>query len=264
MLIDAVARRSHAGQVKLAITGSNLTGVDILTGLERATLVGLTLHRFAPWYGVDRHLGRPLPGGVDYLSGPLWPDIGGDGNTRAAAAVCPACWGERAVILVPWWLHQVTACPWHGVLLREGCAGCGAPLRLTAGQAGCGQCGAAIGAMETRALLGDADGRELSALVWWATGCGEGTWPPEGLTRAAGQVLQRLGPPALLRGLWGGAQTMVIGDGGPRLHAREIVDVHGALVAGWRRLRNGSGLGLPLAGAPSGPDVAAAITSCGV
>jgi len=28
MLIDAVARRSHAGQVKLAITGSNLTGVD--------------------------------------------------------------------------------------------------------------------------------------------------------------------------------------------------------------------------------------------
>ncbi len=213
--------------------------LETLTGLERATLVGLTLHRFAPWYGVDRRLGRPLPAEAAYLSAPLWPDIGTQGHTREEAAVCPACWGERAVILVPWWLHQVTACPWHGVLLREGCAGCGAPLRLTAGQAGCGQCGAAIGAMETRSLMGDADGRELSALVWWATGCGEGTCPQEGLTRAAGQVLQRLGPPALLRGLWSGAEAAIGGDGGPRLHGREIGGVHGALVAAWQPLRDG-------------------------
>ncbi len=93
--------------------------------------------------------------------------------------------------------------------------------------------------METRSLMGDADGRELSALVWWATGCGEGTWPQEGLTRAAGQVLQRLGPPALLRGLWSEAQAEVARDGEPRLHAREIADVHGALVAAWRLLRDG-------------------------
>jgi len=32
--------------------------LEALTGLERATLVGLTLHRFAPWYGVDRRRGR--------------------------------------------------------------------------------------------------------------------------------------------------------------------------------------------------------------
>ena len=51
--------------------------LEALTGLERATLVGLTLHRFAPWYGVDRRLGRPLPAAVAYLSAPLWPDIGG-------------------------------------------------------------------------------------------------------------------------------------------------------------------------------------------
>jgi len=183
--------------------------LEALTGLERATLVGLTLHRFAPWYGVDRRRGRPLPVEVAYLSAPLWPDIGTQGHTREEAAVCPACWGERAVILVPWWLHQVTACPWHGGLLREGCAGCDAPLRLTAGQAGCGQCGAAIGAMETRSLMGDADGRELSALVWWATGCGEGTYPPEELTLGAEPVLRRLGTPALLRDLWGGAQAAV-------------------------------------------------------
>jgi len=180
----------------------------------------------------------------------LWPDIGGDGNTREAAAVCPACWGERAVIVLPWWLHQVTACPWHGVLLRERCAGCGAllrercagcgaPLRLTAGQGGCGQCGAAIGAMATRSIAGDADGMEVSALVWRATGCGEGPYPPEGLTRAADQLVRRLGTPALLRGLWGGAQAGVAGDGGPRLHEREIAGVYEALVGGWRLLRDG-------------------------
>ncbi len=197
--------RRHPERPEVLRRVEDFQTLEALTGLGRAELIGLTLHRFAPWYGVDRHLGRPLLAAVAYLSGPLWPDIGTQGNTRAAAAVCPACWGERTVILVPWWLHQVTACPWQGVLLRERCAGCDAPLRLVAGREGCERCGAVIGAMETRALMGDADGRELSGLVWWATGCGEGTWPQEGLTRAAGQVLQRLGPPALLRGLWSGA-----------------------------------------------------------
>jgi len=214
-----------------------------LTGLSQEALIGLTLHRFAPWYGVDRHLGRPLPAGVDYLSGPLWPDIGGDGNTREGAAVCPGCWGERAVILLPWWLHHVTACPWHGVLLRERCAGCAAPLRLAAGREGCEQCGAAIAAMATRSLAGDADGVELSALVWRATGCVERPYPPEGLTRAADHLVRGLGTPALLRGLWGGAQAEVTRDGGPRLHEREIGAVHEALVAGWRRRRDGAGQG---------------------
>jgi hypothetical protein len=213
--------------------------LEALTGLERATLVGLTLHRFAPWYGVDRRLGRPLPAAVAYLSAPLWPDIGGDGNTREEAAVCPACWGERAVILVPWWLHQVTACPWHGVLLRQRCVACAAPLRLAAGREGCEQCGAAIGAMGTRSIAGDADGVELSALVWRATGCVEGPYLPEGLTQAADHLVRGLGTPVLLRGLWGGAQAEVARDGGPRLHGREIGTVHEALVAGWRQLRDG-------------------------
>jgi len=235
--------RRHPERPEVLRRVEDFQTLEALTGLEREELIGLTLHRFAPWYGVDRHLGRPLPGGVDYLCAPLWPDIGTQGNTREAAAVCPACWGERAVILVPWWLHQVTACPRHGVLLRERCGGCGAPLRLTAGQAGCGPCGAAIGAMETRSLVGDADGRELSGLVWRATGCREGGAPVEGLTRAMGQALQRLGTPALLRGLWSGAQAAVAGDGGPRLHGREIGAVHEALVAGWRLLRDGPGSG---------------------
>jgi len=235
--------RRHPERPEVLRRVEDFETLEDLTGLSQEALIELTLHRFAPWYGVDRRRGRPLPAVVAYLSAPLWPDIGVQGNTREGAAVCPVCWGEQAVILVPWWLHQVTACPRHGVLLRERCGGCGAPLRLTAGQAGCGPCGAAIGAMETRSLVGDADGRELSGLVWRATGCREGGAPVEGLTRAAEQALQRLGTAELLRGVWRGAQTAIGEDGGPRLHEREIGGVHEALVAGWRLLRDGPGSG---------------------
>ncbi len=191
-----------------------------LTGLDHEELIGLTLHRFAPWYGVAQRAPRPALPAV--LPIPLWPDIGTQGNTREAPAVCPGCWGERAVIVLPWWLHHVTACPWHGVLLRERCAGCAAPLRLVAGREGCEQCGAAIGAMETRSIAGDAGGRELSALVWRATGCGEGLYPPEGRGRGPDHPVRQRGTPALLRDLWGGAQAEVARDGGPQLHEREI------------------------------------------
>ncbi len=97
--------------------------------------------------------------------------------------------------------------------------------------------------METRSLVGDADGVELNGLVWRATGCVEGPSPLEGLTRVAEQAVRGLGTPALLRGLWGGAQAEVARDGGPQLHGREIGAVHEALVGVWRRLRDGPGSG---------------------
>jgi len=108
--------------------------------------------------------------------------------------------------------------------------------------------------MATRSSAGDADGEELSALVWRAMGCGEGPSGPEEGGLAADHPVRGLGTPALLRGLWGGAQAEVAGDGEPRLHAREIADVQGALVAAWRLLRDGSGPGLE-ARLPKGPDV---------
>ena len=253
--------RRHPERAEVLRRVEDFETLEALTGLGRAELIGLTLHRFAPWYGVAQRVPRPVLPAV--LPIPLWPDIGAQGNTREAAAVCPACWGERAVILLPWWLHHVTACARHEVLLRERCAGCAEPLRLAAGRDGCERCGAAIAAMGTRSIAEEVDGRELSALVWRATGCGEGLYAPEERGRAPDPPVREVGTAALLRRLWGGAQAVVSGDGEPRLHEREIADVHAALVAGWRRLRNGSGLGLPLASAPSGPDVAA-ITSCDV
>jgi len=63
--------------------------LEVLTGLEREELIGLTLHRFAPWYGVDQRRERMRPAGVAYLAVALWPDIGSQGNTRERAAVCP-------------------------------------------------------------------------------------------------------------------------------------------------------------------------------
>ena len=89
-------------------------------------------------------------------------------------------------------------------------------------------------------------GGELSALVWRATGCVEGRSLPEGLALATEHPVWQMVTPALLRGLWGGAQAEVARDGGPRLHGQEIGAVHEALVAAWRRLRDGQGRPLPL------------------
>ncbi len=135
-------------------------------------------------------------------------------------------------------LH-LTACPRHEVLLRQRCAGCAEPLRLAAGQAGCGRCGAAIGAMATHSIAEDPDGVELSGLLWRATGCLDGASPLEGLTLAVGHPLRLSGTPEVLRDLWGDGQALVAGDGGPRLQAREIAAVHEALVAAWRLRRDG-------------------------
>jgi len=93
----------------------------------------------------------------------------------------------------------------------------------------------------------------VTALLWRATGCVDGPSPPEGLTLAAGSPWQELGTPALLSGLWGSAQALVAGDGGPRLQGQEIAVVHEALVVAWRVLRDGPtrgpGLPFPWAGA---------------
>jgi len=100
------------------------------------------------------------------------------------------------------------------------------------------------GAMATRLIAGDADGMQLSGLLWRATGCVDGLYPWE----ERGHRVRRLGTPALLRGLWSGAQAQVAvsGEGRLRLHEREIGAVHEALVAAWRLLRDGQGLPFPM------------------
>ena len=183
--------RRHPERPEVLRRVEDVETLEALTGLGRAELIGLTLHRFAPWYGVAQRAPRPALPAVLPLA--LWPDIGARGNTRETPAVCPGCWSERAVILLTWWLHHLTACPRHLVLLRQRCAGCAEPLRLAAGRGDCARCGAVIAAMPTRSIAGDADEIELSALVWRATGCVEGLYPPEELGLASNHQTIRCG-----------------------------------------------------------------------
>ncbi len=221
-----------------------------LTGLDRDTLIGLTLHRFAPRFGLSRRAagrvaGRVAPAAAEDLPVPLWQSVGWEAHTRPVPAVCPACWEERQVILLPWSLYHLTACPWHRLLLRQRCAGCAAPLRLEVGRAGCARCGCTIAAMPTRSLTADPDSVEVTALLWQGTGCLAGPCPPEGAALTAAHPLRRLGTAALLRGLWGCAQAVVTRkvpaagtDASPRLQDLDIADVHDALVAAWRLVRD--------------------------
>jgi len=94
--------------------------------------------------------------------------------------------------------------------------------------------------MPTRSIAGDADGVEVSGLLWRATGCLDGAFPSEGLTLAADHPLRRSGTPGVLRDLWGDGPALVAKDGGLRLQAREIAAVHEALVAAWRMRRDGA------------------------
>jgi len=53
----------HPARPEVLRRVADVQTLGAMTGLDRATLIGLTLHRCAPWYGVDRRLGRPLPAG---------------------------------------------------------------------------------------------------------------------------------------------------------------------------------------------------------
>ena len=131
--------------------------LSVLTGLDRDALIELTLHRFAPWYGVAQRPPRPVLPAVLPIA--LWPDISAQGNTRAAPAVCPACWGDQQVILLPWSLHHLTACPRHQVLLHDRCPGCHGRVWLDVERVDCGRCGHAIAEVAMRSIAADPDDR---------------------------------------------------------------------------------------------------------
>jgi len=82
-------------------------------------------------------------------------------------------------------------------------------------------------------------------LLWQVTGCAERPGLAAGPPVARDHPLWRLGTPGVLKGLWGCAQALVARDGPVeaggtrlRLQVMEIADVHEALVAAWRLLRD--------------------------
>jgi hypothetical protein len=240
---------------------SQYAALSALTGLDVATLVGLTFHRFTPrFYDVPART-APRSEREDTLPIPLWTDNGRHSYARStfSDAVCPLCWRERRAILLPWSLYHVTTCPTHGVVLVDQCPGCGAAVHLDVRRDACERCGQEIGAFPTWSIAGHPDSIALTGLIWSAIGCQPGPFPPAVAGLAPAHPLGRVRPSALLQGLWACAQRLVLCHADTPLFAPEgllpgvswdaptvllqeldVLGIHTALAAAWRLLRDWS------------------------
>ena len=232
--------------------------LSALMGLEIPTLVGLTLHRFAPRYRYP----TPWPLGTAADVTPmLWGD-GGDGWRRGVTTVCPRCWRDRRAILLPWSLVHVTTCRRHRMLLLDHCTRCGAGLPLDVREGSCRQCGREIGTMRAPRIAAHPDSMALTDVVWGATGCTPGRFPPASLGLTAGHPLRRVGVPSLLWSLRAYAEELLVRARDaplfaseallpsapmhihdywrqpPRLEEIDLSTRHHGLVAAWRLLRD--------------------------
>jgi len=52
--------RRHPERPEVLRRVEDFETLEALTGLSQDTLIGLTLHRFAPWYGVAQRVPRPV------------------------------------------------------------------------------------------------------------------------------------------------------------------------------------------------------------
>lgn len=182
------------------------------TGLAERTLRDCTVHRFAPSY--------------------LWPEDGGAADAagddpppwrpvdrapfleQGQGKVCPLCWRERKILLLPWMLSHITTCPTHRVLLVDRCDGCGTKLRFSLSQGTCRACGRDIGALVARPLDGHPPSLRLTAALWSLVGCGP-SFPPPAAGVPVGHPLRGLHPATVLLFLWvtGAAGAFSYGGG---------------------------------------------------
>lgn len=145
-----------------------------LTGIPTEALYNMTLHRFARSYYMPEQLADgPLP---------YWPDdVAGEGASRDYvhgkgdySKVCPLCWRDNAVLLLPWALRHVTTCLKHEVLLVDKCTKCGEMLNLEQRPEGideeCSHCHTSVGDMAVVSIAADQDSIDLATLVWNALG----------------------------------------------------------------------------------------------
>lgn len=157
-----------------------------LTELTTEALYSLTLHHFAPRYLAPEALAAhdQYSGDIDM---PLWPDrdLREYIHPRAELQLCPQCWAEGGVMLLPWSLRLVTSCPVHKVLLVDKCPACDSPLVLGSWSdvldGVCSNCGYDLARIEPISLEGHRETEELTTLIWSAIGLADNV-------RAAGFV----------------------------------------------------------------------------
>lgn len=171
----------------------------------------------------------------------------------AADKVCPLCWRERAMLLLPWALRHVTTCPTHEVLLVDRCPRCGKGLRVDPVTGRCARCREQeVESLPTVSIGDDTVGREVTALVWEAIS-GSLDDARRGIAVAdPGGPLGEMTPAALLRFLWHGAQILhahdphlpllAHADGRPdavptRLDQSNVQETHAVLMAMWTLIR---------------------------
>jgi hypothetical protein len=256
--LNAVLSRPPT-RLNLLWRASHYAALGALTGLDSATLVGLTLHRFTPhYYGIGPAAAGER-GAEDTLPLPLWPERGRRAYERSSwrDMVCPLCWRNQHAILLPWSLYHVTTCYAHGVGLVDQCPRCGAGLHLDVQQDACAHCGLEIGAFSTWSIATHLDSISLTSLIWSAIGCLPGPFLPALAGLAPDHPLGRMGPAAVLQGVWACAQRLVQCHTDTPLFAPEglltgivwdapevllqeldVVGIHTALAAAWRLLRD--------------------------
>lgn len=184
-----------------------------LTGVDIETLYSRTLHRFVPaYYLFDAWPTWPLE--YDDLPAPLWEPGGleryvhGQGHGK----VCPLCWREQPVLLLPWSLRHITTCPIHRVFLVDHCSACRSPLTIALSSGTCEHCNYALDRLPVQILDTTEENEELSHLLWSAVGCGNSSFPPDFPTLAMNHPLRQVQPAAFLQFLWHGGQLLLTRD----------------------------------------------------
>lgn len=180
---------------------AHLAALAAFTGLAPAQVRACTLHRFAPSYLWPEDVAATARVEGDDPPRPHWRSVDQQPFVDARGRLCPSCWREQAVVLLPWALRHITTCPTHAILLLDHCDGCGKRLRLDPLQGACQSCGRPYGQMQAPSVQGHALSTAAGTAMWSVVGCGP-PFPPRALRLPAAHPLRRLHPATILLIVW--------------------------------------------------------------
>jgi predicted site-specific integrase-resolvase len=233
---------------------SHYAALAELTGLSVTELSQMTVHRLAA-------VVTPLS--VAQHTVALEPDIMTLGLSAQESYIhgsdytkmCPLCWKERHVTLLPWLIRHITTCHIHQILLVDACAICHQPLRIDRVRGCCRTCATALGDLPVISITEHPASLDLTNTLWSALLNEQGEFVPSDVSIAQDHPLRFMHPWTFLTFLWQGFQLLSMydrdnplfqGDLLPAnriwtrplrgLRTATVEQMHGALVAMWRLL----------------------------